>query len=351
MASSYGRILAGVVFFIATCVVAVVGYTIAGWTLLDAIYMVTITVYGVGYGEVRTIEDPNLKVFTILIIIAGCTSAIYVFGGFVQLWIEGELNRLIGARRMSKQIDELHGHTIVCGFGRVGKILTRELTEQHVQFVVVDENDERCKEAELAGYLVVSGSATEENSLLAAGIHNARVLATVLPNDALNVFVTLTARDLEPEIEILARAENPATEKKLLNSGANKVVLPAAIGAGRIARLIARPSIDSMIEDDAQEEAINRELMKIGLEIQEFHVTAGSHLDGKTLDNLEANHLIVIGVKKGNDHFQQDPPLTTVLAEGDILVCVGRGEAISKIRTKAERSKPKMTYRGLSVQN
>ena len=134
-------------FFALTCVVGVVGYLIAGWSLLDAIYMVVITVFSVGYGEVRTLQDPGLKIFTIWIIIAGCSSGIYVVGGFVSMIAEGEINKALGGRRMTKEIEKLSNHTIICGYGRVGQMLAKDLEKANQPFVVIDSNEGRVQSA------------------------------------------------------------------------------------------------------------------------------------------------------------------------------------------------------------
>src|SRR5579863_1706303 len=127
MNSSWRRVIVGGIFFGPTCIVAVLGYMLAGWQMLDAIYMVVITVFGVGYGETKPLDNPELKVFTMGVIVAGCSSGIYVVGGFVQMLAEGEINRVLGTRRMSKGIEQLTGHTLICGYGRVGQVLAHDL--------------------------------------------------------------------------------------------------------------------------------------------------------------------------------------------------------------------------------
>ncbi|MEZ6046738.1 MAG: NAD-binding protein [Planctomycetaceae bacterium] len=213
MQSSLRKILIGTIFFVITNIIAIFGYWFAGWDMLEAIYMVIITIYGVGYGEVRPIETDAMKIFTMGVIITGCTSAIYVLGGFVQLIAEGELKRVLGVRRMTMGIEKLTNHVIVCGYGRVGRILARELRESNQEFVVIDTNQERLREAENSGLFVIIGDATEEKILEMAGVTKARVVASVLPDDAANVFITLTVRELNPEVEIIARGESPSTEK------------------------------------------------------------------------------------------------------------------------------------------
>ena len=213
MNSSWRRILIGGTFFGLTCVVAVAGYMMAGWQFLDAVYMVVITVFGVGYGEARPVDEPGLKVFTMGVIIAGCSSGIYVVGGFVQMIAEGEINRVLGTRRMSNGIEQLSGHAIVCGFGRVGQMLVNDLAAAKHPLVVIDNSGQRIAEAQTAGFLTVLGSASDEPTLEAAGIARARVLATVLPDDTANVFITLTAK-IEPDHRNHLSRPNPLQRKR-----------------------------------------------------------------------------------------------------------------------------------------
>ncbi len=240
----------GLTFFAATCVVATCGYVAAGWEWIDAIYMVTITIFGVGYGEVKPIEEPWLKFFTMGVIFVGCSSLIYVIGGIVQMLAEGEIESMLGSRNRSKEIAKLHDHTIICGYGRVGQMLAVELTNHGESLVVIDREPAKVERAIADGYLAIEGDGADDCVLTEAGIHRARTLATVLPNDATNVFITLSARDLCGAICIIARAESPSTERKLLRSGATSVVMPAAIGAIRIAQLAAstNPRVSALSE-------------------------------------------------------------------------------------------------------
>lgn len=231
--------------FFATTVIAVTGYMLAGWPFVDACYMVVITLFGVGYGEVQPIEDSNLKFFTIAVILVGCSSVIYFLGGLFQMFAEGEIEKVMGKHRVTSDIDNLEDHTIICGFGRVGRILGNELQQRGLSFVVIDNQQDRVDEAKSKGMLSLVGDASDDSTLEQAGIHRARTLASVLPCDASNVFITLTSRELNADLEIIARGENPKTEQKLRISGADSVVSPATIGAMRIAQLIAIPNEDT----------------------------------------------------------------------------------------------------------
>lgn len=235
---SYIRTLRkGLSFFVGTCIVATVGYVTAGWNWMDAIYMVVITIFGVGYGEVQPVEGVWLKLFTIGVIFAGCSSLIYVIGGIVQMLTEGEIERMLGKRSRLRELEQLQDHTIICGYGRVGQMLAMELSNHNQSMVIVDSNPARVQKAIADGFVAVEGDANDDDLLISAGLFRARTLASVLPNDAANVFITLTARDLCESIRIIARAESPTTERKLLRGGATSVVMPAAIGAIRIAQL------------------------------------------------------------------------------------------------------------------
>ena len=350
MTSSVRRIVIGAAIFVATCLVAVAGYMAAGWQLLDAVYMVVITVFGVGYGETKPLAHPGLKLFTMGVIIAGCSSAIYFVGGFVQMLAEGEINRVLGSRRMSKGIEVLSGHAILIGFGRVGQMLARDLAAAKHPFVVVDSDAQRVERAQEAGYLALLGSASEEQTLESAGIARARVLATVLPDDTANVFVALTARELNPSIQIIARAETPATEKKLIRSGANRVVLPALIGATKIAHMIVRPSAEDMLAEAGGTQSLNEELQQIGLQLMEVEVVVGSPLVGQTVGDVESDSggFVVVAIKRPDGSLARATDPQMALCAGDIAVILGHHEALPKLSRRAKAAGG-MTYRGATV--
>ena len=234
---------------VTTCLVATLGYRLAGWSWLDSVYMVTITIFGVGYGEVNVIDQTWLKIFTIAVIISGCSSLIYVLGGFVQMLTEGEIEKLLGKRMQNRELEQLSDHTIICGYGRVGQILAAELQSQGESLVILDRNPERVELAVEDGFPAMVGDAVGDDTLQKVGLLRARAFATVLPDDAANVFITLTARDLNETIRIIARAESPCTERKLIRSGATNVVMPAAIGAMRIAQLATAEETTDTLPD------------------------------------------------------------------------------------------------------
>jgi voltage-gated potassium channel len=245
--NAFQRILTGSLFFAITVILAVIGYVWFGWTLLEAVYMVVITIFGVGYGEVKPLESPTQKIFTILVIIAGTSSAVYIVGGFVQMVTEGEINKALNIKRKLSMIAGLHEHVIICGFSRMGEVLAHQLFEAMQPFVVVTADPEQVAQAEMLSYLVQKGNPSDGAILAKVGIQHATVLATVLADDALNVFITLTAKGLNPQLKILARGELPSTEKKLRLAGADHVILPETLSAMRMANLVSRPSATSLL--------------------------------------------------------------------------------------------------------
>jgi voltage-gated potassium channel len=348
MNSALQRILTGTVFFISTLILAVVGYVIAGWSLLDAIYMVVITIFGVGYGEVQPVNTPALRVFTILVIVAGTSSAVYIVGAFVQMITEGEIRKVMGARRMVREIETLKNHVIICGYGRIGQILTRKMVEAKQPFVVIDNDSDRVTRAEAMGYLVRFGSATDETILESAGILRAKVLATVLSDDAANVFITLTARSLNPDLVILARGEYPSTEKKLKQAGADQVVTPAAIGALRMAHMITHPAALDFMEQAEGRANLNELLAQIDVQIDELAIPPRSDLVGASIGTAEvrgSGTFIIVALRRANGAMIMNPDRDIFLHEGDTLIVMGhRGDIPRFAQTHA--LKRQMRYRG-----
>jgi voltage-gated potassium channel len=348
---SFRRIVAGIVFFSLTVVMAVVGYMLAGWGFLDAVYMVVITVFGVGYGEVKPLASPPLKLFTILVIIAGALSVAYTVSGFVQLITEGEIRRALNLKRMTKEIESLEGHVIICGFGRIGQLIARKLKGDREAFIIVDSDAERVALAQELGYLIYQGNATDETALEAAGIHRAKSLATVLPNDAANVFITLTAREMNATLMILARGEMPSTEKKLRLAGANHVVLPASISALRMAHLIRHPSaVDFLSQSDGQQ-GLNEFLAELDIQLNEMAIEAGSPLIGGTIGDIEVKGqgtFITVALRRADGEVIIHPNRATFLAMGDSIFLMGHQGDMPSF-AQQNTFKKEMRYRGARV--
>jgi trk system potassium uptake protein TrkA/voltage-gated potassium channel len=262
--------------------------------------MTVMTVFTVGYGEVHPINTPGLRALTIALIVLGCTGMIFVTGALVQLITAASIQQALGVRRMDTEISKLTGHVIICGFGRTGQMLARELRAGRVRFLVVERSEQRFHQAREAGYLAMHADATDEEALLRAGVKRARVLATVLPDDATNVFITLSARSLSPGITIIARGEAPTTETKLRHAGANQVVLPAHIGAERIAELILYPAASKPGRDNQAA----ADLRSLGLD-REVVIAEAAGFAGLTVAEAEqrgGHAFFVVGIERqGND--------------------------------------------------
>jgi voltage-gated potassium channel len=317
----------GVTYTITVMILATAAYMAAGWSFRDAIYMVIVTVYTVGYNEVRPIDTPALNLITIGLIVLGCTGIIFLTGALVQFFTLSQINKTIGLKRMKTQIDELSEHVVVCGFGRLGTVLARSLSASSAGFVIIEENEARAAEARLQGHLCILGDATSEAILLAAGVVRANALATVLSNDALNVFITLSARALNPKLSIVARGELSSTESKLLQAGADKVVLPTHIGAERIAEVILYEESARFIEGLERSHGFQRVLHNFGIELEVVTAAPQSPAVRMTVAGVERQAkgaFFIIQINRRDGDVFTAPPATTVIGEGDGVVLIGR---------------------------
>lgn len=313
----------GVVALLAT-----IAYMAAGWSFEDAIYMVVLTIYTVGYGEVHPIDTPFLHTVTMGTMVLGCTGMILLTGALVQFLTVMQLREIFGANRMNSMIAKLSDHVIICGYGRIGVMLAAELKRAGVPFVVVERGDARLAEAEGAGLCTLRGDATEEEVLVHAGVERARALATVLPDDAANVFISLSARSLNPTIEIIARGEAPTTERKLINAGARHVIFPTHIGAEKIARLILYPASDDA--SDARIATARLELEALGLSIEQVEAARDSTVCGMTVEQAQRHAegaFFVVGIVRADGTQIPRPALDEEIGEGDRVSLVFRDAA------------------------
>jgi voltage-gated potassium channel Kch len=331
-----------IVFMLVVVVIATGAYMMVGWSFSDAIYMVILTIYTVGYEEVRPINTPFLHAITMGLIVLGCTGMILVTGALVQVLTFSQIQHLLGANRMKSEIDALKGHVIVCGFGRIGVMLAKELSAGGAPFVILERSDKRFAEARELGYLCIQGDATDEAALMSAGIRRARVVATVLPDDAANVFITLSARSLNGALQIIARGEVPSTESKLLQAGANKVVLPTHIGAERIAEMVLFPETARFIRGSDRMKDFEKVLRDLGLDVEVVIAAEGSAAASSTIEAIERTAkgaFFVVQINRKDGDPMTRPPGDTRIHAGDGLVVVGRGAgAVSAFFSKpAER--------------
>jgi voltage-gated potassium channel len=334
LAASPIRNLTSIVAFVLMVVVlATIGYMRAGWSFEDAIYMVLITVYTVGYQEVRPIDTPYLHVVTLSTVVLGCTGMILFTGAMVQVFTSFQIKQLLGLNRVRTDIDKLKDHVIVCGFGRIGFMLAKDLASGGLPFVILELRDKRFQEALDLDYLALQVDATDETALIAAGVRQAKVLATVLPDDAANVFITLSARSLNPHLHIIARGEVPSTESKLIQAGADQVVLPTHIGAERIAEMILYPASARFIRGSDKMRDVDKVLRDFGMEMEMVVAGETSAAAGATVEELERRGqgaFFVVQIDRRNGETIPRPAASTRIAAGDGLLVVGRvGGALS----------------------
>jgi voltage-gated potassium channel len=322
-----GRLLKGSIFLLIILVVGTLGYmVIEKWSFLDALYMTVITISTVGYREVGIPSDAG-KIFTIFVIFSGIGILFYFLGSIAQAMVELHVRALIGRRKLGLRMRSTSDHYIVCGFGRLGKIISRELKGNHIPLIVIDNHPDIVQSLEHENIPYIIGDATNEEVLLEAGIERAKGLISVVASDADNVFITMSARVLNPNLFILCRAEEEQTERKLLRAGANRVVMPYSIGAHKMAHTIIKPAVSDFLELTVH----NR---RIGLEMGEVEVSEKSRLNGLTLLNSGIRQdmdVIIIAVRKKEGEMKFNPSSKTRIEAGDTLIALGKSEDLTKL--------------------
>jgi len=306
------------------------GYMIIeGFSLLDAVFMTVITLTTVGYGEVRPLDEAG-RLFTIVLIMLGAGFVAYNLAYFTQLLLDGNLLELYRRRRVRKKLEQLNGHYIICGYGQMGQILARELTKHEVPVVVIENDENALIRLQEKTILHLAGDATEEENLMTAGVVRARGLVSVVAKDTDNVFIVLTARDLNKDLFICVRASSPGTEKRLIKAGANRVVSPYASSALRIAHQILRPTVTDFLEL-----ALSGEGMELSME--ELQLPAGADLVGKELmhSGIRSEYdLIIVAIKRSDGKMVYNPSPKELLRAGDTLVAIGPQENLGRFGSR-----------------
>jgi voltage-gated potassium channel len=297
-------------------------------TLFDALYMTIITISTVGFAEIKPLT-PFGRTITIFIIVSGISMGTYSIGLAVKMLVEGELTRILGRFKLEKMISELKNHFIICGYGRVGRIICEELSADFIKFVIIENDELVIAKLEARNYLYLQMDATSDEALLRAGIMNAKGIVTAVQSDADNVFISLTAKGLRPDVFILSRASDYKNEEKLIRAGSSRVVSPSFIGGTRMAQMLKRPTVVDFF-DIAM---MNKHL---GLMMEEAEIGPNSNLIGK---NLIDSHLrkdygvIIVAIKKASNEMIFNPLPTEKLDAGDVLVFLGKKEEMGRMRT------------------
>ena len=314
------RLLLSILLILAVVAVGSAGYMVIerknGLSVLDAIYITVITVSTVGYSEMFQ-PSFEARLWTLGVIVFGIGTVSVAFTSLITLFVSGELRFLRETRKMESTIRNLKNHVILCGYGRMGELAVKEMARQGLRVVVVEHLESLTAVLRERQILHILGDATEDEVLEKAGIMRARALVTALPSDADNVYITLTARTIRTDLQIIARAEQPASEAKLKRAGASRVVCTQVMGALRISNILTRPNVVDLVE------MANK---GVDLEIDEYVVTAQSAFMGQTLRESklrEETGASVVAIKQNDGETVFNPGPDSVLSAGDTLVFVG----------------------------
>ena len=300
------------------------------YTFLDSLYMTVTTLTTVGYGEVHPLK-PSGRIFTIILLLVGVLTFFYTVTELVRLVIGGEVQELLGRRRMERNLANLKNHMIICGYGRMGRHVCGEFSRRGLPFVIIDRRPEVLRNFDLAHGIALEGDATSDEVLRHAGVERARALVTVAASDADNLFITLSARLLNDKLFIVARAEGELAEEKLLRAGASRVVTPYAIGGAKVAMAVLRPAVVDFIELATGSEHLD-------LQIEETLIQPGSKLAGVTLHASGLRQdlgVIVVAIKKENGHLVSNPPGDAVMTPGDTLIALGARQSLDRVEVLA----------------
>lgn len=295
-------------------IVGTIGYLILGFTLLDAVYQAVTTLTTVGFREVHPLSSAG-KVFTIVLILFGVGTALYALGVLIQTLVEGDLRGVFGRKRMDRKIADLHDHVIVCGWGRVGRAIAKELGGA-TPVVVLDRDPERLADSP---HPWLAGDVTDDAVLLAAGLARARALVAALDTDAGNLFVTLSARTLRPDLFIVSRVRVEESVEKLLRAGADRVVNPQSIGGARMAAFVLQPHVTEFLDVVMHDRDIE-------FRLEEVTVPAGSKVAGHSLREARIRDLtgaLILALRNPVGEFVSNPSPEQQISVGDVLIAIG----------------------------
>jgi voltage-gated potassium channel len=296
----------------------IVGYmTIEGFSFLEAVYQTITAVTTAGFGEINPLGSGG-RIFTIVIIILGVIVILYVLTAVMQIAVEGELENMLGVRRMKGKIEALRDHYILCGFGRVGEEIVRDFIARDVPFVIVDSNPDAIERARKQDYLLLEGDASSDATLLEAGIQRARCLLAASDSDSGNTYIVLTAKALNPHLFVVARAGLAASTTPMLRAGADRVISPYSIGGRRMALSALQPLMVDFIDTLAA--GHHGEQILAELEASEESGLAGMTIEGCFQACPAAT---VLALQKANGAIQVGPRGNTVLELGDRLIVLG----------------------------
>ncbi len=319
------RIRAVLIILVAIILIDVSGFIlIEKVSILDAFYMTFITISTVGFAEVFPLSNLG-KLFTIFVILSGLGTFIYSVGLIAEYSVEGRLRKILGRRKM-KSISNLKDHIVIAGFGKMGETVAKAFREQKEEFIIIENNRERFTAGEELGYKILLLDATIEDSLIIAGIKNAKVYISMLSGDADNVFTIMSARELNPDLHIIARGQDKTNESKLFKAGANIVISPVTLASNRIINTTLKPNVVNLID-------LVTQTGDIPLSVEEITISKNSSLKDKLIRESglrEKTEAMVVGIKRGEKmHFNPSPSMK--ILENDILILIGEKSKLTDI--------------------
>lgn len=326
--SAEKRIGIAVSSLVAIVLAGTAGYALLeGWAWFDALYMTMITIFSVGFKEVHEMSTSG-RVFTMGLIVLGTGAVFFVVGSVAEYFIELRFAELLRRRRMEKSLQKLESHYIICGYGRIGKEVARELIKRGMSVVVIENLADEIKNLELEAFPFIAGDAADESTLLKAGIKSATGLVCATSSDADNVFIALTARGLNARLFIAARCIQQQAEPKLKQAGADVVISPYVAGGKRLAMALLKPNVleffDGMLHGGED---------GVEMGIEEIRVTQNTPFKNKTIRDSHIHKesgVLVIGIKKGGGKFIVNPPADAVLEDGDRLIIIGKNADLTR---------------------
>jgi voltage-gated potassium channel len=323
------RLVIAILVVLLVNLAGVIGYQlIEGWSFFDSLYMTVTTLATVGFGEVHPLSAPG-RAFTIFLILVGVGALSYGISAGIAFVVEGSLTGIIGKKKMESEIKALREHVILCGIGDTGRHIAEEFLKVRIPFIVIEKDRDRIKQQleKIGSFLYVEGDASNDETLLQAQIAEAKGLVTALPQDRDNVFVTLTARGLNPHLRIVAKVIDLESRSKLIKAGADSIVCPESIGGLRMASEMIRPTVVSFLDTMLRASAD-------GVRVEEAKISPGSTFVGLTLADskiYEKTGLVVIAVAR-NNNYELNPSPSTELHEGDGLIVCGSVRELDRLR-------------------
>ncbi|MEI6079970.1 MAG: potassium channel protein, partial [bacterium] len=301
------------------------GYTyIEGWAPVKSLYMTVVTLTTTGFIDSQQLSV-KAQLFTVCLLVSGFFALAFAVAMLSKLIIEGELEQIFGRKKVEKKLNKIKDHSIICGYGKMGKIVARDFCLRGHPFIVIEKDEKVCEELNDAGYLYVKGDAKNNETLLKAGIEKASSIIPVI-DDAGNLFITITARAINSKINIIAKINEEENRSKFMQVGANKVISPFTISSTKIVRSVLNPAIENFHE-------ITSGNNNFEFQMAELTISAKSALSGKSISESKISKygVIIVGLKKKSGVVSFPPESSTVLEDGDVLISIGKKKGIDRL--------------------